>query len=280
MAETLEELAAAAAAGDAQALTALIREIQHPIYGLALRFLGHPNDAEDATQEILLRVTTRLAGFEGRSKFMTWTYTIATRMLLRTRQRTNEALIVGPERFGEILDAGMSDQDPTADHAEYEQLAEEVRVSCTYGMLLCLSRPLRVAYILGDVLGLPDTAGAEICDVKPPAFRQRLARARRIMRQVIDGRCGLIDAANSCRCQGQVASGLAAGLLDPRHLPYTDHPRLTDNATFVRAANELDDLVAVGSLYRCDRFAAPATVWKEIEQAFPELAGPEITPQT
>ncbi len=277
MAERLEELAEAAARGDADALTTLISEIQHQIYGLALRFLGDPHDAEDATQEILLRVTTRLATFEGRSKFMTWTYTIATRMLLRTKQGTTEALIVSPERFGQILDDGLSDHDPTVEHAQYEQLVEEVRISCTYGMLLCLSRPLRAAYILGDVLGLPDTAGAEVCDIKPPAFRQRLARARKVMRQVIDGRCGLIDSANRCRCQRQIDSGVDAGLLNPDHLPFANHPRIGDPAAFARAADELDDLVAIGSLYQSDRFAAPATVWIGIQKAFPNLAGPGST---
>jgi hypothetical protein len=63
----------------------------------------------------------------------------------------------------------------------------------------------------------------------------------------------------------------------PRHLPFTDHPRLADNATFVRAANELDDRDAIGSLYRYDRFAAPASVWTEIQLAFPKLAGPAAT---
>lgn len=68
------------------------------------------------------------------------------------------------------------------------------------------------------------------------------------------GLCGLIDTANSCRCKGQVASGLAAGFLNPEHLPFANHPRIPDNTTFARAVNELGDLVAIGSVYRYDRF--------------------------
>jgi RNA polymerase sigma factor (sigma-70 family) len=74
---TVEELARRAAAGDSTALSRLVEEVQHPIYRLALRFLGHPEDAKDASQEILIRLITRLGSFEGRSQFMTWAYSVA-----------------------------------------------------------------------------------------------------------------------------------------------------------------------------------------------------------
>ena len=60
---TVDELAQRAADGDRSALSALVRELQHPMYRLALRFLGDPDDAEDACQEILIRIVTRLDTF-------------------------------------------------------------------------------------------------------------------------------------------------------------------------------------------------------------------------
>ena len=59
----VEELARRAADGDREALTALVRQLQHPMYRLALRFLGHPDDAQDACQEILIRIVTHLGSF-------------------------------------------------------------------------------------------------------------------------------------------------------------------------------------------------------------------------
>ncbi|MGH3039333.1 MAG: RNA polymerase sigma factor, partial [Gaiellaceae bacterium] len=82
-------------------------------------------------------------------------------------------------------------------------------------MLLCLPRPQRAAYLLADVLGLTDGEGADVLDCSREAFRQRVSRARRTLRQVIDNRCGLVDPANPCRCGRQIASGEAAGILDP-----------------------------------------------------------------
>ena len=46
------------------------------IYNIAARMLYHPQDAEDATQEILVKALTALASFEGRSSFRTWLYRI------------------------------------------------------------------------------------------------------------------------------------------------------------------------------------------------------------
>ena len=67
----LDRLAREAAGGDKRALGELCRQLQHPVYRLALRMLSDPQDAEDATQEVLVRIVTNLGSFEGRSKFMT-----------------------------------------------------------------------------------------------------------------------------------------------------------------------------------------------------------------
>ena len=67
-------LVARACSGDREALADLVRWHQGWIYNIALRMLYHPQDAEDATQEILIKVVTQLSSFEGRSSFRTWLY--------------------------------------------------------------------------------------------------------------------------------------------------------------------------------------------------------------
>jgi RNA polymerase sigma factor (sigma-70 family) len=268
---SLDEVAGRAAEGDRDALTELVRVIQHPMYRLALRFLGNPDDAQDACQEILIRIVTRLGSFEGRSKFSTWAHTVAVRSLLRTRKRLYESAVQGAEEYAAALDAGMGDIDPTLEEAEYRLLAEEVRISCTYGMLLCLPRAQRAAYLLADVLGLTETEGAEILDTSREAFRQRVSRARRTLRVVIDNRCGLIDPANPCRCGRQIASGEAAGLIDRRRLPLARHERQGAREWIEPVAKQLDTVAAIGDLYRFDRFAAPRELWDDLQARFPEL---------
>jgi RNA polymerase sigma factor (sigma-70 family) len=268
---TVDELARRAADGDREALSALVSELQHPMYRLALRFLGDPDDAQDACQEILIRIVTRLGTFEGRSKFTTWAYTVATRSLLRTRKRVVESSVHSAERFAALLDAGMGNIDTTTDEAEYRLLCEEVRISCTYGMLLCLPRPQRAAYLLADVLGLTDVEGAEILECTRAAFRQRVARARRTLRYVIDNRCGLVDPANPCRCGRQIAASETAGILHRDHLRLAEHPREEVRVWIEPVARQLDEVTAIGNLYRFDRFAAPASLWNDLQQRYPEL---------
>lgn len=267
----VEDLARRAADGDGDALTALVRQLQHPMYRLALRFVGHPDDAQDACQEILIRIVTHLASFERRSKFTTWAYTVATRSLLRTKKRFVESSVQGPEQFAAFLDAGLSDIDPTIEEAEYRLLCEEIRVSCTYGMLLCIPRTQRAAYLLADVIGLTDVEGAEVLDCSREAFRQRVSRARRTLRYVIDNRCGLVDPANPCRCGRQIAASEAAGILRRDDLRLAGHSREEVRVWIDPVAKQLDDVVAIGDLYRFDRFAAPAALWDDLRQRFPVL---------
>jgi RNA polymerase sigma factor (sigma-70 family) len=267
----LDGLARRAAEGDREALSELLREIQHPMYRLALRFLGNPDDAQDACQEILIRIMTRLGTFEGRSKFSTWAYTVAVRSLLRTRKRLYESAVQGAEQYAAALDAGMGDVDPTLEEAEYRLLSEEVRISCTYGMLLCVPRAQRAAYLLADVLGLTDAEGADVLDCSREAFRQRVSRARRTIRFVIDNRCGLADPANPCRCGRQIASGVAAGVIDHKRLPLAKHPRQEARVWIEPVAKQLDAVEAIGDLYRFDRFAAPDELWEDLQARFPEL---------
>jgi RNA polymerase sigma factor (sigma-70 family) len=270
---TVDELARRAVDGDRAALSALVRELQHPMYRLALRFLGDRDDAQDACQEILIRIVTRLGTFEGRSKFTTWAYTVATRSLLRTRKRVVESSVQGAERFAALLDAGMGDIDTTIEETEYRLLCEEVRIGCTYGMLLCLSRDQRAAYLLADVIGLTDVEGAEILECTRAAFRQRVARGRRTLRRVIDQRCGLVDPANPCRCGRQIAASQAAGILHADQPRLAEHPREEVRVWIEPVARQLDEVVAIGDLYRFDRFTAPGSLWDDLQQRYPELLG-------
>ena len=271
-------LALAARDGDRAALESLCRQIQQPMYQLALRFCGDPHDAQDATQEVLIRLVTHLGSFEGRSKFTTWAYTVAVRQLMRTTRRATEASIAGPSDFAAFLDGHAADPayEPAA-QAEYDELCADVRLSCTYGMLLCLSREQRIAYLLGDLLRFTDTDGGRICDISPAAFRQRLARARATMRELMGQRCGLVRASNPCRCDKLVRASVDCGILDPADPRWARHAGVTlpiDTTTLDTAARELDLAVAVAEVYRSDPpFAAPEAVWAGLARALPTLLG-------
>lgn len=141
-------LVAAAIGGDQRALERLLRAIVDDVRRLAQRMLWHPEDAEDATQEILVKVATRLSTFRGDARVTTWVYRIAVNHLLTTRRRRAEDPTLTFDAFGEDPERDLDvayDQRGVDD----ELLAQEVMVGCTQGMLLCLDREQRMAYILG-----------------------------------------------------------------------------------------------------------------------------------
>src|SRR5947199_6403731 len=93
-----------ARSGDRKALEDLVQRHQEWIYNIALRMLYHPQDAEDATQEILVKILTGLSSFEGRSSFRTWLYRIVVNHLLSTRRSRVEDPAISFRMYGEELD--------------------------------------------------------------------------------------------------------------------------------------------------------------------------------
>src|SRR5262249_22299840 len=154
----------------------LARAVQPPLYRLALRFLWHPGDAEDATQEILVRLVTRLGTFRGESAFTTWMFSVAFNTLRRFRRSRMEKPRLSFDGFEQDLAQNLSDA-PIATTTPVEQalLWEEVKIGCTTAMLLCLDRDQRLAYILGEILELDHQTAAAALRLTPAAYRQRLA---------------------------------------------------------------------------------------------------------
>src|SRR5437016_10883236 len=77
--------------GERAPLEELVRRHQPWIYNIAVRMLAHPQDAEDATQEILIKALTRLSSFEGRSTFRTWLYRIVVNHVLNMKREIGTA---------------------------------------------------------------------------------------------------------------------------------------------------------------------------------------------
>lgn len=229
-------LAAAAQQGDLESLDALVRRHQAWIFHLAQRMLWNRADAEDATQEILIKVVTRLNSFEGRSELRTWIYRIASNHLLdRCRAAKSFEAVAGT--LADIEDADVPD--PRATGVERRLLVEEAKAACTTGMLLCLEPRQRLAFLIGEVLGVSDDVGAEVLETTPTNFRQILSRARRALYDFLQKQCGLVDRDNPCRCANKAAGFIDRGIVSPERLQFVTTPvaRIHD-----LAAGRVDDI--------------------------------------
>jgi len=257
------ELVAQIRAGSREALETLIKRHQSWIYNIAQRMVYVPEDAEDITQEILIKVMTKLSTFEGRSSFRTWLYRIVANHVLNMKRSRAEEREWTFERYSEGLhrapDAELPDSHSVP--VDVKLLVEEARISCTSGMLLCLDREQRLIYILGEILGVTDKVGAELLEISRDNFRQKLTRARRDLHHFMQNQCGLIDKANPCRCAKKTRAFMNAGYVNPDNLLFAqDHVRRVRDV----AKKTCDDMESLDAAYA------------EIHRDHPFLEPPDI----
>jgi RNA polymerase sigma factor (sigma-70 family) len=212
------ELVERARGGSKDALRALVERHQPYVYNIALKMFGAHQDAEDLTQEVLIRAITALDSFRGDSGFRTWLYRITVNHFLKTRRRGMELLV---DDFAGYFDAVAAVPD---EEASDDKTTEELRLRCTTGMLMCLDRDQRVTFILGAMFGVSHTVAGEILGISPGNFRVRLHRARADLYSWMNARCGLVNAANPCRCAKKTRGYIARGAVDPEQLRFnTDY---------------------------------------------------------
>src|SRR5688572_1636203 len=161
------ELVSRATHGDRTALEQLVLRHQAWIYNIALRMVFHPHDAEEVTQEVLLKVITKLSTFKGESRFRTWLYRIAANHVLNMKRRSVETQSLTFATYGAAIDRtpDLDLPDPKSVPVEIPLLVEEVKIGCTMGMLLCLDRKQRLIFTLGAILGATDTVGGEVLEM-------------------------------------------------------------------------------------------------------------------
>jgi RNA polymerase sigma factor (sigma-70 family) len=244
----MEELVTRAQQGDAVAVNELVAAIQPRLYGLAVRMLWDPEDAKDATQEILMRIVTRLATYRARSSFLTWSYRVAANHLLTWRKSKAEAQGFTFESFRKDLEDGLADH---AQRPEDRLLIQEIRVGCTLGMLLCLDRPHRLAYILGEILEFDSKEAAFILGTKRETFRKRLERARNEIVTFMRQHCGLAHAENRCRCHRRLQRATELKRVDRDRLLFALDPSTPDDFPNVLVTiRQLEDAQRSVALYR------------------------------
>lgn len=258
------DLVRSAAGGNARALEEIVRETGDPIYNLALKFLWHPEDAQDAAQEILIRIVTNLASFRAESAYGTWAYRIAVNHLMnvkRSRAERREVSFSAAERELAVLDS-------EALRPEEEELTGQVKIACTHGMLLCLSRPYRIAFVLGTIFELKSPDAAEILGISADTYRQRLARARKAMANFLGSHCGLVNNNAACSCARRVKPCARNGAIRP-YIRLAANLKQTGDLARTQAAhgNDIAVLERTAALYRSGaQYRTPQAVARRMRE--------------
>lgn len=210
--------------GDKNALNQLIQKHQPFIYNVAWKYTNNPDEAKDLTQEVLIKVITKLSSFEGKSSFSTWVYRIVVNQFLQTKRRPMEDRWESFDAFSaELISIPSPDVSPE-EEVEQELRSRTARTRCMSGMLMCLTREQRIMYLLGDVFNIDHNIGAEIFNISKENYRVKLSRTRKEFHAFMNQQCGLVKEANPCRCSKKAKAMEAAGkmktdekLFDPKY---------------------------------------------------------------
>jgi RNA polymerase sigma factor (sigma-70 family) len=254
-----EEIIRQCLAGDNKAFETLINNIQGRIYNLSVRFYWNPMDAEDATQEILIKVITNLSSFKGQSAFETWTYRLASNYLINSKRNQTEEITF--EIGAYHLNEGLKHSD--YNEADKEILAEEVKIGCTTSMLSCLTRPMRLAYILGEIFEYDSIQASYILEIEPEAFRKRLSIARKSVRDFMSKNCGIYNEKNACRCTKQINYDLDIKRVNPKQLLFAD------KGTIKQTINEVENIGKDIAIFQSHpNYLTPNKILENIKRLF------------
>lgn len=169
---TEAEDVAAAAAGDVRAFERLYRRHVARVHSLARRMMG-PEDADEATQDVFVRVWEKLDTFRGDAKFGTWLHRVAINLMLGKRKKRGRRR----ERFVEgeaILETFSSHPVRSETRIDFESAIE------------CLPDGAREVLVLHDVEGYKHREIARQLGISPGTSKSQLHRARMMLREHLE----------------------------------------------------------------------------------------------
>ncbi|MEY8426736.1 RNA polymerase sigma factor [Lachnospiraceae bacterium 46-15] len=269
--EELLELITKATAGDKKALETVLVSVQDLIFNLSLRMLGTFPDAEDATQDILLKLITHLSAFKGESSFSTWVFRIASNHLKNYQKHMFAKFPLSFEFYGDdIKNADICDVPDLTQNVERSILAEELKLSCTNVMLQCLDAESRCIFILGTMFKVDSRIAGDILGITPEAYRQRLSRVRKKVADFLKEYCGEYGN-GTCHCGDRVNYAIKNHRINPAQLDFTAAvPK--EMLEFKEAMEEIDGISHEFSF--CKTYQSPGSLKKFIEDF---LSGPSFS---
>ena len=255
-----------ATAGNKDALETIILSVQDLVFNLSLRMLGTFPDAEDASQDILLKVITHLSSFKRDSSFSTWVFSIAINHLKNYKKHMFAKFPLSFEFYGDdILNGKIDDVPDLTQDVEKSILAEELKMSCTNVMLQCLDVESRCIFILGTMFKVDSRIAGDILGITAEAYRQRLSRIRKKMADFLRDYCGEYGN-GKCHCINRVNYAIQNHRISPARLDFTAATPISSKTMLeVKEAMEfIDDLSEEFSF--CKTYQSPEALKQFIQK--------------
>lgn len=172
----LEPLVRRSQAGDRDAFNELADECHAQVYRWALAQTGHPDDADDVAQDVLLRLHAGLGRYRSESRFTTWLYRVTRNVAVNHQRRQRRRSKLGERVDAAMIEAAAEVPDP-ADTLHQADTVEAIMVQFRE-----LPRMQREVFDLVDLQGMTPSEASELLAMNPNTVRAHLFRARKAIR--------------------------------------------------------------------------------------------------
>ena len=241
-----KEMILLAQQGDEGALEGLIKLSQPWVFNLVLRMVPDFQEAQDLSQEILLKSVLKLSTFRSESCFRTWLYRITVNHVLNMKESNCEKLYAASADWSDddVMNSFLEQEiaDPKAIPCDLALLAKELRIKCMLGMLLCLNRKQRIVFILGGIMGVSGKTGSEILDMSEANFRKVLSRSRGRLLNYMKDCCSLMNPGKPCTCERSILPNIQSGFLDPLQLAFSGKDAPAVREILCQSRERLDNI--------------------------------------
>jgi len=234
------------------------------IYNISVNMLHNPHDAEDAVQEIIIKIIEKYDTFRGESKLETWAYRVAYNHLIDFKRKNFRETISFEDFEADVSNFVPYDNELGLSKEEERIYIEQIKTGCTMAMLQCLAPGERFVYIIGAIFNFDGKTAAGICSLSESAYRKTLSRSRGKIANFMNNNCGLVSDSAFCRCRkrlliaknrGRIETGAAASA--------------PDNLKISNYLEEMNEIDAIARVFRDNPyFDKKAVLKKEMGDAF------------
>jgi RNA polymerase sigma-70 factor (ECF subfamily) len=182
------QLIARLQAGDERAVKELAERYSHRIYQMALRHMKNPEDAEEVTQDVLMKVYRKADRFRGDAALSSWIYRITFNTAM-SRLRTHKAQRAAEQERDRAARAAGADRETTPKQAaDWSRMPDEelLRAQLREAVAAALAEIpeiYRVPVMLRDIEGLTTEEASHRLHVKDQTLKSRLHRGRLMLRE-------------------------------------------------------------------------------------------------
>lgn len=199
---------------------------KNKIFNFAYKMIGNRSIAEDITQETFIQVYRNYRSFKGKSKLLTWIYTIAKNFCFQHLKKTKKSSFQLLEHL--INNNINSDEINKYEYLEKKLYVYQVKEGCLLGLLRCLSFNQRLAFILNILFEISIKDVSAIINKSENSTRILIYRARNNLKKFLCKNCSLYDNKNKCRCENLISFSLKQNWIKkyeysvPRHTIETE----------------------------------------------------------